>query len=100
MSALTWAVKWQCCTGVATNAAIVYTQLAIAGQPDGVGVHLPTVDNKKTDQLSRRESWGAAGLSSGGDGQLGRGFPGSAGDRHIMELLSLRQPTPGECMFD
>ena len=56
MSALAWAVTWRFRTGITTNAAIVYTQLAAAGQLDGVRVHLPAVDNKRADQLPRRES--------------------------------------------
>jgi hypothetical protein len=98
VSALTWAVGRRFRSGLASNAASVFTQIAAAGQLDAVGKHLCAGDNGRTDLLSRRDHWGERGsvreiLDGWGGEYAAAPVIDLEGDPRIVELLRLCEPT-------
>jgi hypothetical protein len=57
VTALTWAEDRRFRGKKVSSAAVVFTQLAAAGQLDAGGAHICAADNWRTDLLSRRDKW-------------------------------------------
>jgi hypothetical protein len=97
VSALTWAVGRRFRSGLASNAAGAFTHIAAAGQLDALGTHLHARDNWRTDELSRRDHWGARGsvrevLDSWGEEWEAVPVIELESDPRIAELLVLCEP--------
>jgi hypothetical protein len=97
ISALTWASEERFRGWRATSAAVVFTQLAAAGQLDAIGSHIGAGANGRTDLLSRRYLWkGECTVRSVIDsfGEAFRGVPviELEEDDRVMGLLRLCRP--------